>query len=246
MKKLTFTLLVTIMVSASTLSAQFSRLPVSETGITDGAANGYQTLIESWGTIDWGSTGANQPLGFSPGGEMNIVFMNSNHALNDLGIFWGNPTGSYSGTSRTTISNSNTIFGGSEVPFQPGHFVSIDLNGRESFDFWLNVGYSRSYKGIWSLFKEGYNPTATRGTLSGKEALIAGANGESYHLYSFENEKEAEFFSFFVHFSEPGSEFDLTSNFTPVPEPSTYGIIGALVLAGLIGCRRLRKGVKAA
>lgn len=249
MKKTSLLGILALIASASALPAQFNPLPNPRPVTTTGTqVDGYAQLINEQGwagqtnASGWGSSAVN-PTGFDPFGIMNVVFIGeSASSRNSLGIRWGDEAVAFGG--RSTIAETETLFQTMEAPLSinSGHFVSINLDGRSAFDFWLNLEPSRSdpSPGIWSLFNPGLNPASGRINGAGMNQFVVG--GESYYLFSFRGAEEnsdddTNSVSFFLHFSQSDD-----TPFTPVPEPSVYGVFGALLLTGLIARRRLHKG----
>lgn len=236
------------MISASALSAQFNPLPDGRDVFSSGAqVDAYAQLISDQGwanainTSGWGSSPVS-PTAFDPFGIMNVVFIGENAGpRNSLGIHWGLPPGPYGG--RSTFGNTETLFEYVSAPasIASGHYVSINLDGNDTFDFWLNLEPSRSNltPGIWSLFHPDINPSSGGTTGAGVEKLTI--DGEDYFLFSYRESEEGSnddtnTLAFFLHFSNPDE-----TPFTPVPEPSVYGAFGALLLTGLIAWRRFPK-----
>lgn len=247
-KILSLTGAVALLGIASTMQAQFNPLPAANSVTGAGPfADAYAELIDTHGwnsrsvTALWGAPQTPvEGAHFDAFGMMNIIFIGEGAAArNDFGIHWGVPETPY-GNDNSTFDNSETVFRAIEAPasIQQGHFLTLALDGRTSFDFWVSAEIRRTTGpgGIWSLLNPSLNSTGSLSSLQGKGTLQM-IDGEAYYLFAVARPgQEQDDLVFGLHFFNADG-----APFTPVPEPSTYGALGALLLFGMIFQRRLRK-----
>lgn len=242
--------------SSSMLSAQFTSLPPAYGG---GATDPYyQTMLTDTGynpfTMDGSSTaGWDLPpsltsgVDFDPSGYMRVFFVGQDAAWanSTLGIRLGGATSQYD-PNASLPGLDFSIF---DASVGYGFTVTIPLDGHTSFDFWLSTQnpdtqgqYGTDRLGIWSMFTPQHNNPNVPQTVQGKGTEIV-YNGEIFHLYAWEDvyrdhETSDDDFNDFV-FAVQFFHGDDTP-FSPVPEPSTYGVIGVLGLLGVISLRRFK------
>jgi PEP-CTERM motif-containing protein len=193
------------------------------------------------------------------GGSIRIIFVGESAGWkNDFGYTYdGNPAGD----SFTLFPNIQAL---SPATVAFGDHVDISLSpGDANFDLWLNAVGGDNHPapptqdgGVYTAF----NPTNSMPFLHSGNALWAasplwvdtsvstlvdasGHQNVATYLLGFEDWNldqgaDRDFNDFAValqFFAKDGTPL------TPVPEPSTYGLIGALALLGLVARRRFKK-----
>jgi hypothetical protein len=194
----------------------------------------------------------------SEGGSIRIIFLGESAGwLNDFGI-------TYTGLPADGVSVFNNIQAAGGSPnITWGDYVDVTLGGGDinSFDFWLNASdsydsskpYPTPYGGYYTArFPGNSAPVVGAGNARWtQEPLMVNTYSDilgkdvnvSTYLLSFEDWRldrgaDADFNDFMVAIQL----YDKNGNpFTPVPEPSTYGLIGAVALVGLMLRRRFSK-----
>lgn len=220
--------LVSLFASAAPLLAQFQ--PLSESDYADLIAE------RNWGgELAWNPVDSSFDMATGPFAVMNVGFISgTSGSWTSFGAQKGDPVAFDSAAGPGAWSGNQTLFTAAGDP-AGGSFVSIPLNGEQSFDFWLNLepaSRDNPYYCVWSLL----NPESSTDHLvaSGFEEVI---DDEIYYVFSFQDgtkRSSSESLRFFVHFQGDAS-------LTAVPEPSFYGAVGALLLVGLILRRRFRR-----
>jgi PEP-CTERM motif len=201
------------------------------------------------------------------GGTIRAIFTGESAGwLNDFGYtYGGNPADA---TSRTVFSDiqavspSNIDFG----DYFDVKFDNLNKSTAATFDFWLNgvgaegaangPGLAQGHGGVYTAI----HPTNSTPYILGQvrwaprplfvntwvQALNSGLGGYTdvaTYLVGFEDVRSGvsyrdgdtnDFMFALQFFRDDGTPF------TPVPEPSTYGLIGALALVGLIVRRRFQ------
>lgn len=191
------------------------------------------------------------------GGTIRAIFLGESAGwLNDFGYTRsGNPAGagSYSVFNDIqSVSPANIFF---------GQYIDIKfaIGGAANFDFWLNGSNSFNTTntafggGVYTAFNPSNSvPYNAPGNVSWTikpilvntyiNATIGYAEVPTF-LVGFEDlnpsngwfDNDQNDFMFAVQFLKSDG-----TPFTPVPEPSTYGLIGAVALLGLVAHRRLK------
>ncbi len=216
-------------------------------------ANPPPSIMSHMGTID------------AEGGTVRAIFTGESAGwLNDFGYTYsGNPAGP---NSFTVFSDIQAVNPGSNISF--GQYIDVGLDIADNaltFDFWLNgVGANGANNipglgtGVGGVFTA-IHPTNSTPYIPGHvlwaprplfvntwvQALNSGAGAYAdvaTYLVGFEDwrldrgaDGDNNDFMFALQFYRADG-----TPFTPVPEPSTYGIIGALALVGLIARRRFK------
>jgi hypothetical protein len=192
------------------------------------------------------------------GGSVRIIFLGESAGwLNDFGYTYnGNPqdlTKSYSlWNDIQSLPPSNIAFGQTAT-------ISLNKGQAAGFDLWLNgsnsFGTTNSTPGAPGGYYTTFDPT--RGQAGGNvnvywsqdfisvrsyvDGTLANDIWNATYLVGYEDIRgggDQDFNDFMValqFFRADGTPF------TPVPEPSTYGLIGAVALVGLIARRRFSK-----
>jgi hypothetical protein len=227
-------------------------------------------IVNSWSYVTQTSDlGANFTF-LAGGGSVKTIFLGeSAGALNDFGFIKAGSDLSVSSNYKaliTDIDNTNTP--GS--PLQSGWETYAHYGAGEKLDFWLNnpgtYGPGGAYfaflqDGVSSAFAGGDPYSHVKFTwttvlteyLDGNGVMVQGEVDTL--LIAFEDLRgpalpagaaaptippgDADFTDFIV-----GFQF-LPSQQSMVPEPSTYGLIGAAALLGLVGYRRFKAAARA-
>jgi hypothetical protein len=212
--------------------------------------------------LNWAATSTGVSLHLSnlskEGGTVRFIFLGESAGwLNDVGY-------SYSGIP--TASDSYSLFNNIQAPGNPtfGDSADIGLGAgvSDKFDFWFNgVGEMGSYNPVPPTLYGGYytpfhqtnsSPYNAPGNFMISDALSVttwAMNDDltafiyrpvNTYLVSVEDwnlkagsDKDYNDFMFAVQFFDKNGRPD-----NPVPEPSTYGLIGAAALVGLVAARR--------
>lgn len=192
------------------------------------------------------------------GGTVRAIFTGESAGwLNNFGYTYsGIPQ---SADSYTVFNNIQAASGTPDISFGQHVDIALAPGAASTFDFWLDgvgangpdyVASNTEFGGVYTAFHaENSNPYISAGNVRWAQsplmvntwvpALGAYADVGTY-LVSFEDwrldrgaDGDSNDFMFALQFfSKDGTPF------TPVPEPSTYGLIGAVALLGLVARRR--------
>lgn len=212
---------------------------------------GFDFSLDEFGTVPLGITEENGwmdsstfMMGLEEGDIVKISYLGNTAGWNnDFGLNWGgmNASGATASTVFESI-NSNTPDFGSQAGFTQG------AGDPTMIDFWLNSNQAGN-GGTYSMFF----PETSDPSNSGLPAFDYSARGRVFEVFddiagversilvlAIEDWRnfDADFTDLFVAI-EIGTRFG--EGQFPVPEPSTYGMIGAMLLLGLAAVRRARR-----
>jgi len=211
--------------------------------------------------LNWGLSNSNVSAALAKlnlkGGSVRVIFTGEDAGWTDsLGYtYTGNATST--GSSFTLFdsiqsngpSTINTWFGDSAD-------ISLNIGAASTFDFWYSAAGTDGsgpypspspYGGVYSMFNSPSNVRFADSPLWVNTWISATSSYENVatYLVSFEdwNVKNVPNSSlidysdamFALQFFGPDGK-----PFTPVPEPATYGLIGAAALLGLVAVRRFK------
>jgi type II secretory pathway pseudopilin PulG len=206
--------------------------------------------IQTWtnGPVDLTSA-----LGFNPwlpeGGSVKVIFLGETAGWQNDFVYTSSSAPGTINTLITDIENSLV------APFgnvQSGHETVVSYSAGSSLDFWLNSGGAIGEGGLFSAFSAtnlfAGSDTSVHTRWSLRNVTTTYFNGTSVVtgeiptvLIGFEDVRQglsyydADFNDFVV-----GFQF-LPTQMPPVPEPSTYGLIGAAALMGIAAWRRKQR-----
>lgn len=209
----------------------------------------------SWGTSFNGHVSSILGKLNAEGGTIRAIFLGESAGwLNDFGYAYnGLPAGAQS------YSVWNDIQANKPVPnpaFGSYFDLSLEVGEASAFDFWLSGSNSKnavnplpsSPGGYYTAFHPTNGNPATNNALWTQTALnvrnwtAGGDQWAATYLVGFEDwrlgsaDKDFNDFMFAVQFFDKNG-----TPFSSVPEPSTYGLIGAVALLGLVARRRFSK-----
>lgn len=206
--------------------------------------------IQTWtnGPVNLASVFGSNPFK-AEGGTVKVIFLGETAGWkNDFGYTPSNAPGTYT-PLITDIENSTLTPDGN---IMSGWQTQVNYAAGATLDFWLNSGGGLDEGGLFSAFgtpnqfSGSDNTSHTR--WSTRDVTTTYFNGTTTVtedvktlLIGFEDVRtglsyyDGDFNDFVV-----GFQF-LPSQLPPVPEPSTYGLIGGLALVGLIARRRFSK-----
>ncbi|MFT3782564.1 MAG: PEP-CTERM sorting domain-containing protein [Nibricoccus sp.] len=225
---------------------------------TPNTASPDNVLALSWASVSAQVQGLVNQVNTN-GGIIRAIFLGESAGwLNDFGYsLSGKPQGP---NSYTVFSNIQAVNPGATISY--GQYIDINLGigAASTFDFWLNgVGANgvttpavTADGGYYTVFNQSNsNPyiapgnvrlTTTglsvntyipsTGTYANVSTFLVGV--EDWRLDTGAD-RDYNDFMFGLQFFRPDG-----TPFTPVPEPSTYGLIGAAALLGLVMVRRIK------
>jgi hypothetical protein len=198
------------------------------------------------------------------GGAIQAIFTGESAGwYNDFGYTY---SGTPQGPNSYTVFSDIQAVGGAGILFGDSIFLNFSPGEAANFDFWLNgVGAMGNPNpvpptangGVYTVFNplnsNPYNPPGNVKWAQSPifvntwvQALNGGAGGyadvatwlvgvEDWNLATGSDGDSNDFMFALQFFREDGTPF------TPVPEPATYGLIGAAALLGLVARRRFAK-----
>lgn len=224
--------------------------------LTDGAANiGTNSLGLNFNASQPSAVQTNLSTVLSSGGTVRAVFLSESAMWRDS--FGYSRDGNAAGTQSYTVfaaAEANPTSATDNVVF--GDYVDVNFaaGANKAFDFWLSApGFGDSNGGVFTMFdpSKSSSYTAPGNVFWAQNSIAANtyvpstgayADVQTY-LVSFEDWRldrgsDRDYSDFVVglqFFSPTGTPL------TPVPEPSTYSLIGASALLGLALFRRYRR-----
>lgn len=211
---------------------------------------GIEFSLQQYGTVPAGITEANGwsssaafGVTLEDGDQIYVTYLGKTAgALNDFGVNLGgtNASGPGAYTLWSSIDNGVPAIG---TQYNFG-YTGSPLN----IDFWLN-SIDAAYGGTYSMFypatsdpsnsgEPTYNYSArgkvfdVNDSLSGRDRSVLVIAIEDWR--GFDSDFTDMFFAIEIYDRDGNPQF-------PVPEPSTYGLIGAMLLLGLVVVRRARR-----
>ncbi len=191
-------------------------------------------------------------LGSSPwlaaGGSVKVIFLGETAGWkDDFGFTRSTAPGTYN-PLVTDIENSLTPPPGN---IQSGWETFVDYAAGSTLDFWVNSGGDVGQGGLFSAFGTANQFSGTdmgnHVKWSTRSVNTNYFNGTSFVtapvttlLVGFEDTRRGVSF-FDGDFNDVVVAFQFLPT-QPIPEPSTYGLIGGLALLGLVGYRRFKRG----
>jgi hypothetical protein len=205
--------------------------------------------IQTWnnGPVNLPSVFGSTPF-LAAGGSVKVIFLGETAGwTNDFVYSASNTPGTYTPLA-TDIENSLV------APFgnvRSGHETVVSYNAGATLDFWVNSGGPIGEGGLFPAFSANNQFAGTDATIhtrwNTRMVTTTYFNGSSVVtqdiltlLVGFEDVRagnayyDADYNDFVV-----GFQFLPTQ--TPIPEPSTYGLIGAAALLGVIALRRAKR-----
>lgn len=218
--------------------------------------SGYDFSLAEGGTVPAGITEANgwfnaasYAVSLDTGDRVRVTYLGKTAGwINDFGFNIGgaNAYGAGAGTFWAGITNTSPGFG--------SYFSGVWTGAPTIIDFWLNSGgplapVVPALGGTYSIFFPGTSIPSN----SGLPGFDYSARGRVFTVYdngldaartilviaiedwrSFDADFTDMFFAIEIYDRDGNPQF-------PVPEPSTYGLIGAMLLLGLVVVRRARR-----
>jgi hypothetical protein len=213
---------------------------------------GIEFSLQEYGTKPSGINGANGwsnaanfAVTLEAGDTVIVTFLGKTAGwLNDFGLNLGgsNAYGAGASTLWSSIDNGTPPVG------DQFSFTMADDSGPTSIDFWLNSD-AAPMGGTYSVF----DPSSSVPWNSGLPDFNYSAFGKLFDVFDdgagaarrvlvvaiedwrdFDADFTDMFFAIEIYDRTGESQF-------PVPEPSTYGLIGAALLMGLVAIRRMRR-----
>jgi len=217
--------------------------PLSAGQVTDFTAAGVN--ISSTGTVLLpASFGVGTPtITLNPlGGVVTVFFLGESAGWkNDLGYVVNPATSNLSSPAayNPLVVNIDSVLTGTP---SVGHLVNntsatVNYSAGQTLDFFLNgAGDSSSNGGTWFAFGTPNQFAGTDHTIHTKYEYRE-IQGINTLIVAFEDTRAGGTTD--ADFSDVIIAFQGTT--PPVPEPSTYGLIGAVALLGLVGLRRFKR-----
>ena len=242
----------------STSDGASIQLDTNDTGWAGSALNNYNSsgsfvTPPVGGTDAWGHKWTTTAPDFSPlnsaGGTIREIFLGAGNDSFTPAVGYTYLTSPYSiGNSYTLAHLADDSYAPSSLLYGDVADINLTPGGQSAFDLWIDTNH-----GVYTLF----NPANSQ-TSSGASAKVLWTNSpllvstwipaenafedvETWigSLVETPTNGPSEEFRFAVQAFEAAGGPLRTS--TPVPEPSTYGIIGAVALGGLVLSRRRRR-----
>lgn len=221
----------------------------------DSAAN-VPSSVQTWtlGPVNLATVFGSNPF-LAGGGSVKTIYLGETAGWTDDFGFVSSATPTVHTALVTDLLSNNIPVPGGNV--SSGQETSVNYAAGTTLDFFLNSGGDLSQGGLFYAFG-GANEfsgadTATHVRWSTRDVPTTFFNGTSVVtqniktlLVGFEDTRNGVSF-YDGDFNDIVVAFQFLPMTTPpVPEPSTYGIIGAAVLAGLVGLRRFKRNSKSA
>jgi len=210
----------------------------------------------------WGSTASADLQNImsqinADGGSIRVIFLGESAGWwNDFGYtYTGNP--SSAGQSFSLWNDIQSVSPYSNPAFGDNATISLAKGEASTFDFWLNGANAGNWPnpapgapgGVYTAFNPANGDSAvnvswTQSYLSVRsyvDGTVANDYWNRTYLLGFEDVRgggDADYNDFMV-----GLQFFRTDGtpFSPVPEPSTYGLMGAAALLAFVARRRFSK-----
>jgi hypothetical protein len=245
---------------ASIATAQIAPRPVTWSSAGVDGLNAFLTPLSAGQVSDFTAAGVNisstgtvllpdsftvgtPSISLNPlGGAVNVLFLGESAGWkNDLGYVVNPATSNLSSAAvyNPLVVNLDSVLTGTP---SVGHLVNntsatVNYGAGQSLDFFLNgVGDGHSDGGTWFAFGTSNQFAGTDHTIHTKYEYRE-IQGINTLIVAFEDTRaggttDADFSDVIIAFQ------GVTP---PVPEPSTYGLIGAVGLLGLVGIRRFTR-----
>ncbi len=226
--------------------------------IPEGAPDSHLGLIWANGTNS--GAASNRAAINTGGGTIRAIFVGETAGWrNDFGYSY---SGNAAGPGSFSLFNNIQAFGGApNVSFGQFADIRLDIGEAATFDFWLNGSGSftdtnatlpTEFGGVYNLFNQAGSSSFVDGgnALWAQSAIMVntwvpalGAYAdvatylvtlEDWRLDRGANRDYSDFRVALQFYNAQGLPFG------PVPEPSTYGMIGAAALLGLVAYRRFK------
>ncbi len=202
--------------------------------------------IQTWhpGPVDFTAALGGNPFK-ADGGTVNVTYLGKTAG-------WDNTLLYTQSDAPTTYHPLVTKIGAPTTDLASGYTTEVSYAAGTQLEFWLNSGGSTSQGGLFSAFGSANlaagSDTSSHVRWSTRDVTTTYFDGSSWVtaevptlLIGFEDTRKGVSF-YDGDFNDLVLAFQfLPTQSVPVPESSTYGLIGAAGLLGLVGLRRFKR-----